>query len=75
MTRYLEQMSREELVTEVIGLVQAGVVCPHEVFDPTVLPADRLREAVKRLRLRLVIDGRVVPSQAAGGGDAEEGRG
>lgn len=59
MTRYIEDMTREELVSEVIGLVQAGVLCPHEVFDPTVLPRERLREGVKRLRLRILAEHRL----------------
>ena len=59
MSRYIEAMTRDELVTEVVGLVQSGVLCAHEVFDPTVLPAERLRAQVLRLRLRIVREGRI----------------
>ena len=59
MSRYIEAMTRDELVTEVVGLVQAGLLCAHEVFDPTVLPAQRLRAQVLRLRLRIVREGRI----------------
>ena len=59
MSRYIDEMTREELVSEVIGLVQAGLLCQHEVFDPTVLPRDRLRESVRLLRLRILREGRV----------------
>jgi hypothetical protein len=58
-SRYIEAMTRDELVTEVVGLVQAGLLCAHEVFDPTVLPAERLRAQVLRLRLRIVREGRI----------------
>ena len=59
MSRYIEAMTRDELVTEVVGLVQAGLLCAHEVVDPTVLPAERLRAQVLRLRLRIVREGRI----------------
>ena len=59
MSRYIEAMTRDELVTEVVGLVQAGLLCPHEVIDPTVLPVDRLRAQVRRLRLRIVRERRI----------------
>ncbi|MFN8638480.1 MAG: hypothetical protein U0360_03275 [Dehalococcoidia bacterium] len=59
MSRYIEAMSRDELVTEVVGLVQAGVLCQHEISDPTVLPVDRLRAQVRRLRMRIVREGRI----------------
>lgn len=51
-------MSREELVAEVVGLLQRGVFHHHEVFDPTILPRGALCQRVKRLRLRMLIEGR-----------------
>ncbi len=59
MSRYIEAMSRDELVTEVVGLVQAGVLCQHEISDPTVQPVERLRAQVRRLRMRIVREGRI----------------
>lgn len=68
MSRYIEAMTRDELVTEVVSLVQAGVLCAHEIFDPTVLPVDRLRAQVRGLRLRIVRERRIdLPSTAGGG--------
>jgi hypothetical protein len=58
-SRYIEDMSREELVEEVVGLLQRGVFHHHEVFDPTILPRDVLCQSVKRLRLRMLAEGRV----------------
>ncbi len=66
MSRYIEAMSRDELVTEVVGLVQAGLLCPHEVFDPTVLPVDRLRAQVRSLRMRILREGRIDLDPAPG---------
>jgi hypothetical protein len=51
-------MSRDELVTEVIGLLRSGVFQHHEVFDPTVLTRPKLQECVKRLRLRIITERR-----------------
>jgi hypothetical protein len=71
MSRYIEAMTRDELVSEVVGLVQAGVLCAHEVFDPTVLPVERLRAQVRGLRLRIVRERRIDLDPApSGGGDA-----
>ncbi len=68
MSRYIEAMTRDELVTEVVGLVQSGLLCPHEVFDPTVLPVDRLRSQVRNLRMRIVREGRIHLEPAPEGG-------
>lgn len=70
MSRYIDAMTRDELVTEVVGLVQAGVLCAHEVFDPTVLPVDRLRAQVRGLRLRIVRERRIDLDGALRGGEA-----
>lgn len=67
MSRYIEAMTRDELVTEVVGLVQCGLICPHEVFDPTVLPVDRLRTQLRSLRMRIVREGRIDLDPAPGG--------
>jgi hypothetical protein len=66
-SRYIEAMTRDELVTELVGLVQAGVLCQHEVFDPTVLPAERLRAQLLRLRLRILREGRIALDAGAPG--------
>lgn len=72
MSRYIEAMTRDELVTEVVGLVQAGVLCAHEVFDPTVLPVERLRVQLKRLRLRIVREGRIELPVSSDAANAQE---
>ncbi len=66
MSRYIEAMTRDELVTEVVGLVRAGLLCHHEVSDPTVLPVDRLRSHVRSLRMRIVRERRIDLEPAAG---------
>jgi hypothetical protein len=52
-------MTRDDLVTEVIGLLRCGVFQHHEVFDPTVLTRPRLQEQVKHLRLRMLAERRL----------------
>ena len=42
------------MVAEIRDLILLGVVCPHEVADPTILPPQRLRAGLLRLRLRAV---------------------
>lgn len=77
MNRYIEDMSREELVEEVVGLLQRGVFHHHEVFDPTILPRDVLCRRVKRLRLRMLTEGRVTidrPGTSEAPESSEEGR-
>ncbi len=59
MSRYVDEMSREELVEEVKDLLVRGVFRHDEVGDPTVLGGAALREGVKRLRLRILLEGRV----------------
>lgn len=59
MSRYIDEMSRDELVTEVKEFLQWGIFAHHEVGDPTVLPATVLRHGVKRLRLRALVEGRM----------------
>jgi hypothetical protein len=58
-SRYIDEMSRDELVTEVKEFLQWGIFAHHEVGDPTVLPAAVLRRGVKRLRLRALVEGRM----------------
>ena len=58
MSRYVDEMSREDLVEEVKDLIVRGVFDHHEVGDPTILGADALREHVKRIRLRVLREGR-----------------
>lgn len=59
MSRYVDEMSREDLVEEVKDLLVRGVFRHEEVGDPTVLGGTALREGVKRLRLRILLEGRV----------------
>ncbi len=59
MSRYVDEMTREELVEEVKDLLARGVFAPHEVGDPTVLPPAALRRGVKRIRLRMLAEGRL----------------
>ncbi len=59
MSRYVDEMSRDELVTEVKEFLQWGIFAHHEVGDPTVLPARVLRRGVKRLRMRALLEGRL----------------
>lgn len=56
--RYVEEMTREALVEEIKGFIKCGVFAPSEVGDPTILPVAVLRRGLKRLRLRVLIDGR-----------------
>ena len=65
MSRYVDEMSREDLVEEVKRLVIGGVFRHHEVGDPTILGADALRERVKRIRLRMLREGREPAPPAA----------
>ncbi|MXZ63298.1 MAG: hypothetical protein F4Y98_06820 [Chloroflexi bacterium] len=58
MSRYIDEMSREDLVEEVKDLIVRGVFQHHEVGDPTILGRDALRERVKRMRLRVLREGR-----------------
>ena len=59
MSRYVDEMSRDELVIEVKEFLQWGIFAHHEVGDPTVLPAAVLRRGVKQLRLRALVEGRM----------------
>lgn len=79
MSRYVDEMSRDELVTEVKEFLQWGIFAHHEVGDPTVLSAVTLRRGVKRLRLRALIEGRLGPhgrsaDPARGAPESEGGR-
>ncbi|MYE31661.1 MAG: hypothetical protein F4X80_03155 [Chloroflexi bacterium] len=58
MSRYIDEMSREDLVEEVKDLIVRGVFRHEEVGDPTILGRDALRERVKRMRLRMLREGR-----------------
>ncbi len=58
MSRYIDEMTREELVEEVKELLIRGVYRHDEVGDPTILPVSELRRGVKRLRLRTLVEGR-----------------
>jgi hypothetical protein len=59
MSRYVDEMSREELVEEVKDLLVRGVFRHEEVGDPTVLGSAALRRGVKRLRLRMLLERRL----------------
>lgn len=52
MSRYLHDMSRDELVAEIRDLMLWGVAEHHEIPDPTILPPRRLRTLLAALRLR-----------------------
>ena len=58
MSRYIDEMSREDLVEEVKDLIVRGVFHHDEVGDPTILGRDALRERVKQMRLRVLREGR-----------------
>lgn len=58
MSRYVDEMSREDLVEEVKDLLVRGVFRHDEVGDPTILGEDALRDLVKRIRLRILLEGR-----------------
>jgi hypothetical protein len=52
MSRYLIEMSRDELVAEIRDLMLWGVAEHNEIPDPTILPVRRLRPLLAALRLR-----------------------
>lgn len=52
MSRYLQEMSRDELVAEIRDFMLWGVAEHHEIPDPTILPPRRLRPLLAALRLR-----------------------
>ena len=58
MNRYVDEMSREDLVEEVKDLLVRGVFRHDEAGDPTILGRDALRTQVKRIRLPMLLDGR-----------------
>ncbi len=58
MSRYVDEMSREDLVEEVKDLLVRGVFRHEEIGDPTILGRDALRDLVKRIRLRILLEGR-----------------
>jgi len=58
MSRYVDEMTREELVEEVKDLLVRGVFKHEEVGDPTILPPATLRRGVKRLRMRILLEHR-----------------
>ncbi|MEZ4502053.1 MAG: hypothetical protein R3C39_05475 [Dehalococcoidia bacterium] len=74
MNRYIEDMSREELVEEVVDLLRRGVFHHHEVFDPTILPREVLCQNVKRLRLRMLREHRVDIAETEAEPPSEDGR-
>ena len=59
-SRYVDEMTREDLVEEIKSLVECGAFAAHEVGDPTILGAPELRRGVKRLRLRILVEGRQI---------------
>ena len=59
MSRYVDEMTREELVEEVQDLLLRGVFKHEEVGDPTILAPPGLRRGVKRLRLRMLVERRL----------------
>ena len=61
MSRYIDEMTREQLVEEVKELLIRGVHRHDEVGDPTILPVSALRRGVKRLRLRSLLERRQLP--------------
>ena len=58
MSRYVDEMSREDLVEEVKDLLVRGVFRHEEIGDPTILGRDALRDLMKRIRLRILLEGR-----------------
>ena len=52
MTRYIDDMTRDELVAEIRDHLRLGVVCHHEVDDPTIVSVPVLRQALRRVRVR-----------------------
>ena len=65
--RYVDEMTREDLVEEIKSLIECGAFAAHEVGDPTILGAPALRRGVKRLRLRILLEGR----QMSGAGSTD----
>ena len=65
MSRYVDEMTREELVEEVKDLLLRGVFKHEEVGDPTILAPPALRRGVKRLRLRMLVERRLGGARTA----------
>jgi hypothetical protein len=49
---HVREMTRDELVSEVRDMVLWGMACHHEIGDPTILPAPKLRALLVTLRMR-----------------------
>ena len=58
MSRYVDEMTREQLVEEVRDLLIGHAFTHDEIGDPTVVPLPRLRAGLKRIRLRMLLEGR-----------------
>ena len=59
MSRWVDGMSREELVEEIKLLLLLGIFRHDEVGDPTVCSLPALRRGLKRIRLRMLAEGRI----------------
>ena len=44
-------MTRDELVAEVRDMVIWGMACHHQIGDPTILPAPKLKALLVKLRM------------------------
>ncbi len=49
---HVREMTRDELVAEVRDMVLWGMACHHQIGDPTILPAPKLRQLLVTLRMR-----------------------
>jgi len=51
-------MTRDQLVSELRDMVIWGMTCPHEIGDPTILPAPQLRRLLVLARVRALAGAR-----------------
>lgn len=49
---HVREMTRDELVSELRDMVIFGMACPHEIGDPTILPAPELRRLLVLARMQ-----------------------
>lgn len=55
---HVREMTRDELVSELRDMVIYGMTCPHEIGDPTILPAPKLRSLLVAARMRALAGAR-----------------
>ncbi|MGE0135387.1 MAG: hypothetical protein AB7L91_12950 [Dehalococcoidia bacterium] len=67
---HVREMTRDQLVSELRDMVIFGITCPHEIGDPTILPAPELRRLLVLARVRALSGARCHDERHGSSSDA-----